>query len=33
VTAATVGALLPFLPLLAAAIWGGLWWRRRTQTV
>jgi hypothetical protein len=33
VTAATVGALLPFLPLLAAAVWAGLWWRRRTQTV
>lgn len=29
VTAAAVGALLPFLPVLAAALWLALWWRRR----
>lgn len=33
VTAATVGALLPFLPLLAVAVWGALWWRRRVAAV
>jgi hypothetical protein len=32
VTAATVGALLPFLPLLVASLWGALWWRRRTAS-
>ena len=32
VTAATVGAALPFLPLLIAAAWIALWWRRRTAT-
>ena len=32
VTAATVGALLPFLPLLAIAVWGTFWWRRRTAS-
>ena len=32
VTAATVGALLPFLPLLVAALSGALWWRRRTAS-
>jgi hypothetical protein len=32
VTAAAVGALLPFLPLLVAVIWGAVWWRRRTST-
>jgi hypothetical protein len=31
VTAATVGALLPFLPLLVAAAWGAMWWRRRVS--
>jgi hypothetical protein len=30
VAGATVGAALPFLPIAAAAIWGALWWRRRT---
>jgi hypothetical protein len=29
VTAATFGALLPFLPILVAALWGAWWWRRR----
>jgi hypothetical protein len=29
VTGATVGAVLPFLPLLVAATWLALWWRRR----
>jgi hypothetical protein len=29
VTAATFGALLPFLPLVLAALWGAWWWRRR----
>jgi hypothetical protein len=32
VTAATIGAALPFLPLLVAAAWIALWWRRRTAT-
>lgn len=32
VTAATVGALLPFLPLLVAGGWLALWRRRRTTT-
>jgi hypothetical protein len=32
VTAATIGALLPFLPLIALAIGASLWWRRRTST-
>jgi hypothetical protein len=32
VTAATLGALLPFLPLVVAALWGALWWRRRVAT-
>ncbi|MDT7571452.1 MAG: hypothetical protein QOE05_1626 [Actinomycetota bacterium] len=32
VTAATVGALLPFLPVLAVALGGAFWWRRRTAT-
>jgi hypothetical protein len=31
VSAATFGALLPFLPLLAAALWGAWWWRRRVS--
>lgn len=32
VAAATAGALLPFLPLVGAALWGALWWRRRAAT-
>ena len=32
VTAATLGALLPFLPLIAIAIGAPLWWRRRAST-
>ena len=31
VTAATLGALLPFLPLIAFAIWGAFRWRRRVS--
>jgi hypothetical protein len=30
VTAATVGALLPFLPLVLIAAAAAFWWRRRT---
>ncbi|MDT7536832.1 MAG: hypothetical protein QOI82_417 [Actinomycetota bacterium] len=31
VSAATFGALLPFLPLVFAALWGAWWWRRRVS--
>lgn len=31
VAAATIGALLPFLPIIGLALWGALWWRRRTS--
>ena len=31
VAGATVGALLPFLPLLALTIGGAVWWRRRVS--
>ena len=32
IVAATVGALLPFLPLVAGGLWLALWWRRRVAS-
>ena len=33
VAAATVGALLPFVPLVVVVLFGALWWRRRVSAV